>query len=171
MFIMLFFLTRMCLRWVMCSFSLANTFSLFMASYNMSTLLWCFFFFYQRANNIDAVMWNSYQRICSALLYATFASEYGYAGLWNSFSSYYVRAVMRSYCWVLCMLLARSGFTRSVFIFCLSSAWLNQIGVAALSVKIEALEKQVSADSVDRALVCVRQLAGQPGSTTDMLDN
>ena len=99
MFIMLFFLTRMCLRWVMCSFSLANTFSLFMASYNMSTLLWCFFFFYQRANNIDAVMWNSYQQICSALLYATFASEYGYAGLWNSFSSYYVRAVTRSYCW------------------------------------------------------------------------
>ena len=32
----------------------------------------------------------------------------------------------------------------------------------ALSVKIEALEKQVSADSVDRALVCVRQLAGRP---------
>ena len=55
---------------------------------------------------------------------------------------------------VLFMLLARSGFTRSVFIFCLSSVWLNQIGVAALSVKIEALEKQVSADSVDRALVC-----------------
>ena len=69
------------------------------------------------------------------------------------------------------MLLVRSGFTRSVFIFCLSCVWLNQIGVAALSVKIEALEKQVSADSVDWALVCVRQLAGQPGSTTDMLDN
>ena len=32
-----------------------------------------------------AVMWNSYQRICFALLYATFASEFGYAGLWNSF--------------------------------------------------------------------------------------
>ena len=57
------------------------------------------------------------------------------------------------------------------FYFCLSCVWRNQIGVAALSVKIEALEKQVSADSVDRALVCVRQLAGQPGSTTDMLDN
>ena len=39
-------------------------------------------------------MWNSYQRICFALLYATFASEYGYAGLWNSFLSYYVCAVM-----------------------------------------------------------------------------
>ena len=72
---------------------------------------------------------------------------------------------------VLFMLLARSGFTRSVFIFCLSCVWLNQIGVAALSVKIEALEKQVSADSVDQALVCVRQLAGQPSSTTDMLEN
>ena len=116
MFIMLFFLTRMCLRWVMCSFSLANTFSLFMASYNMSTLLWCFFFFNQRANNIDAVMWNSYQRICSALLYATFASEYGYAGLWNSFSSYYVRAVMRSYCWCYLCYLRDLGL-RDLFLF------------------------------------------------------
>ena len=61
----------------------------------------------------------------------------------------------------------RSGFTRSVFIFCLSCVWLNQIGVAALSVKIEALEKQVSADSVDRALVCVRQLAGRPVGLSD----
>ena len=68
---------------------------------------------------------------------------------------------------VLFMLLARSGFTRSVFIFCLSCVWLNQIGVAALSVKIEALEKQVSADSVDRALVCVRQLAGRPVGLSD----
>ena len=50
MFIMLFFLTRMCLHWVMCSFLLANMFSLFMAPYNMSTLLWYSFFFYQRAN-------------------------------------------------------------------------------------------------------------------------
>ena len=63
---------------------------------------------------------------------------------------------------VLFMFFARSGFTRSVFIFCLSCVWLNQIGVAALSVKIEALEKQVSADSVDRALVYARQLAGRP---------
>ena len=38
----------MCLRWVICSFLLANMFSLFMAPYNMSTLLW--YFFYQRAN-------------------------------------------------------------------------------------------------------------------------
>ena len=68
---------------------------------------------------------------------------------------------------VLFMLLARSGFTRSVFIFCLSCVWLNQIGVAALSVKIEALEKQVSADSVDRVLVCVRQLAGRPVGLSD----
>ena len=68
---------------------------------------------------------------------------------------------------VLFMLLAKSGFTRSVFIFCLSCVWLNQIGVAALSVKIEALEKQVSADSVDRALVCVRQLAGRPVGLSD----
>ena len=40
---MLFFLKRMCLRWVICSFLLANMFSLFMAPYNMSTLLWYFF--------------------------------------------------------------------------------------------------------------------------------
>ena len=55
---------------------------------------------------------------------------------------------------VLFMLLARSGFTRSVFIFCLSCVWLNQIDVAALSVKIEAL-------------VCVRQLAGRPVGLSD----
>ena len=62
---------------------------------------------------------------------------------------------------VLFMFHTRSGFTRSVLIFCLSRVWLNQIGVAALSVKMEALDRQVSADSVNRALVCVRQLAGQ----------
>lgn len=39
--------------------------------------------------------------------------------------------------------------------------------MAALSVKIEALERQVSADSVDRALVCVRQLAGRPVGLSD----
>ena len=65
------------------------------------------------------------------------------------------------------MLLARSGFTRSVFIFCLSCVRLNQIGVAALSVKIDALQKQVSADSVDRTLVCMRQLAGRPVGLSD----
>ena len=160
---------------------LANMFSLFMAPYNMSTLLWyfLFFFFLSASEYVYAVMWNSYQRICFALLYATFASEYGYAGLWNPFSSYYVCAVIWNFLpmhmfallcfllFVLFMLLARSGFTRSVFIFCLSCVWLNQIGVAALSVKIEALEKQVSADSVDRALVCVRQLAGRPVGLSD----
>ena len=114
---------------------------------------------------------------CAVMCY--FASEYGYAGLWNSFSSYYVCAVIWHFCQrtcsrcyaflrsVLFMFLARSGFTRSVFIFCLSCVWLNQIGVAALSVKIEALEKQVSVDSVDRALVCVRQLAGRPVGLCD----
>ena len=133
----------------------------------------CYGTFLSASEYVYAVMWNSYQRICFALLYATFASDYGYAGLWNSFSSYYVFAVIWNFLpthmfallcvptVVLFMLLARSGFTRSVFIFCLSCVWLNQIGVAALSVKIEALEKQVSADSVDRALVCVRQLAGR----------
>ena len=34
--------------------------------------------------------------------------------------------------------------------------------MAVLLVEIEALEKQVSADSVDRALVYARQLAGRP---------
>ena len=61
-------------------------------------------------------MWNSYQRICFALLYATFASEYGYAGLWNSFSSYYVRAVMRSYCWCYLFYLRDLGL-RDLFLF------------------------------------------------------
>ena len=41
------------------------------------------------------------------------------------------------------------------------------MGVAALSVKIDALQKQVSADSVDRALERVRQLAGQPVGPSD----
>ena len=53
------------------------------------------------------------------------------------------------------------------FFFCLSCVWLNQICVAALSVKIDALQKQVSADSVDRALECVRQLAGRPVGISD----
>ena len=39
--------------------------------------------------------------------------------------------------------------------------------MAALSVKIDALQKQVSADSVDRALECVRQLAGRPVGLSD----
>ena len=39
--------------------------------------------------------------------------------------------------------------------------------MAALSVKIDALQKQVSADSVDRALECVRQLAGRPVGISD----
>ena len=124
-------------------------------------------FFLSASEYVYAVMWNSYQRICFALLYATFASEYGYAGLWNSFSSYYVRAVMRSYCWCYLCYLRDLGLRNLFFIFCLSCVWLNQIGVAALSVKIEALEKQVSADSVDRALVCVRQLAGRPVGLSD----
>ena len=39
--------------------------------------------------------------------------------------------------------------------------------MAALSVKINALQKQVSADSVDRPLECVRQLAGRPVGRSD----
>ena len=39
--------------------------------------------------------------------------------------------------------------------------------MAALSVKIDALQRQVSADSVDRALECVRQLAGRPVGLSD----
>ena len=73
---------------------------------------------------------------------------------------------MRSYCWCYLCYLRDLGL-RDLFFFCLSCAWLNQIGVAALSVKIEALEKQVSADSVDQALVCVRQLAGRPVGLSD----
>ena len=76
--------------------------------------------------------------------------------------------LMRSYCWCYVWLLARSEFTRSFFFFfCLSYVWLNQVGVAALSVKIDVLQKQVSADSVGRALECVRQLAGRPVGLSD----
>ena len=39
--------------------------------------------------------------------------------------------------------------------------------MVALSGKIEALQKQVSADSVYRALVCVHQLAGRPVGLSD----
>ena len=39
--------------------------------------------------------------------------------------------------------------------------------MAALSVKIDVLQKQVSADSVYRALECVRQLAGRPVGLSD----
>ena len=112
-----------------------------------------------------------------------FASEYGYAGLWNSSSSYYVCAVIWNFLpthmftllcvstvgviYVSCEIWVYIIYIISVFIFCLSCVWLNQIGVAALSVKIEALEKQVSTDSVDRALVCMRQLAGRPVRLSD----
>ena len=82
------------------------------------------------------------------------------------FTNAYVHAVMRSYGWCYLCYLRDLGL-RDLFLFCLSCVWLNQIGVAALSVKIEALEKQVSADSVDRALVCVRQLAGRPIGLSD----
>ena len=178
MFIMLFFLKRMCLRWVICSFLLANMFSLFMAPYNMSTLLW-YFFFYQRANMfmlLCGTLTSEYVLRCymlllqanmATLVYGILSQAIMFARLYGIFCQ---RICSRCYAFlllVLFMLLARSGFTRSVFIFCLSCVWLNQIGVAALSVKIEALEKQVSADSVDRALVCVRQLAGRPVGLSD----
>ena len=103
----------------------------------------------------------------ATLVYGILSQAIMFARLYGIFCQ---RICSRCYAFlllVLFMLLARSGFTRSVFIFCLSCVWLNQIGVAALSVKIEALEKQVSADSVDRALVCVRQLAGRPVGLSD----
>lgn len=118
--------------------------------------------------------------MCSFLLVNMFSlfmapynmSNMSYKRIWlRWFMEFFLKLLCsRSYAFlllVLFMLLARSGSTRSVFIFCLSCAWLNQIGVAALSVKIAALEKQVSADSVDRALVCVRQLAGRPVGLSD----
>lgn len=103
----------------------------------------------------------------ATLVYGILSQAIMFARLYGIFCQ---RICSRCYAFlrlVLFMLLARSGFTRSVFIFCFSCVWLNQIGVAALSVKIEALEKQVSADSVDRALVCVRQLAGRPVGLSD----
>ena len=103
----------------------------------------------------------------ATLVYGILSQAIMFARLYGIFC---LRICSRCYAFlllVLFMLLARSGFTRSVFIFYLSCVWLNQIGVAALSVKIQALEKQVSADSVDRALVCVRQLAGRPVGLSD----
>ena len=167
-----FFFKRMCLRWVICSFLLANMFSLFMAPYNISTLLW-YFFISERiclccyvellpANVFCAVICYFCKRMWLRWFMEFFLKLLCLRGYMEFFCQ---RICSRCYAFlrlVLFMLLARSGFTRSVFIFCLSCVWLNQIGVAALSVKIEALEKQVSADSVDRTLVCVRQLAGRP---------
>ena len=88
-------------------------------------------------------------------------------GYMEFFANAYVRAVMRSYCSCYLCYLRDLGLRDLFLFFCLSCVWLNQIGVAALSVKIEALEKQVSTDSVDRVLVCVRQLAGRPVGLSD----
>ena len=74
--------------------------------------------------------------------------------------------LMRSYCWCY-FLVTGEIWVYEIFFFCLSCVWLNQIGVAALSVKIDALQKQVSADYVDRALEYVRQLAGRPVGLSD----
>ena len=131
----------------------------------MSTLLWYFFFISERICLCCYVELLPANMFCAVICY--FCKR-----IWlRWFMEFFLKLLCsRSYAFlllVLFMLLARSGFTRSVFIFCLSSVWLNQIGVAALSVKIEALEKQVSANSVDRALVCVRQLAGQPVGLSD----
>lgn len=167
-------LNRMCLRWVICSFFCLRI--CFRCLWHLVISLRCYGTFLSASEYVYAAMWNSYQRICFALLYATFASEYGYARLWNSFSSYYACAVIWNFLpshmfTLLCVPTVGVIYVscKICFIFCLSCVWLNQIGVAALSVEIEALEKQVSADSVDRALVCVRQLAGRPGSQMGQL--
>ena len=124
---------------------------------NMFTLFLCYF---SRANVFTLFMVLSRANMFT-LFYVTFLER-------MCLLCFLVLSRCYAFLWlVLFMLLARSGFTRSVFIFCLSCVWLNQMGVAALSVKIEALEKQVSADSVDRALVCVRQLAGRPVGLSD----
>ena len=79
--------------------------------------------------------------------------------------------ITRSCCWcylfIYLFLVTGEIWVYEIFFFCLSCVWLNQIGVAALSVKIDALQKQVSADSVDRALECVHQLAGRPVGLSD----
>ena len=120
----------------------ANMFMLLCGTLTSEYVLRCYMLLFQ-ANMATLVYGILSQAIMFARLYGIFCQR--------TCSRCY--AFLRS---VLFMFLARSGFTRSVFIFCLSCVWIDQIGVAALSVKIEALEKQVSADSVDRALVCVR---------------
>ena len=140
---------RICLR-CLCYFSRANVFTLFMVLSRANMFIKLFFL------TRRCLRWV----MCSFLLanmFSLFMAPYNMSNMsckriWlRWFMEFFLKLLCsRSYAFlllVLFMLLARSGFTRSVFIFCLSCAWLNQIGVAALSVKIEALEKQVSADS------------------------
>ena len=84
----------------------------------------------------------------ATLVYGILSQAIMFARLYGIFCQ---RICSRCYAFlllVLFMLLARSGFTRSVFIFCLSCVWLNQIGVAALSVKIEAMGRSKSAQTL-----------------------
>ena len=62
--------------------NMSSLFRLFFSSECAYAVYGTFSFFFLSASEcVYAVMWNSYQRICFGLLYATFASEYGYAGL------------------------------------------------------------------------------------------
>ena len=167
-----FFYERMCLHCFMLLFFSSEC--VFVVYYSFTSEYVC------------AVLCDFPRAALFALFHVTFTSRYVYAVFWhliiclrcyytfllaNMFSLFYVflwecvrssasnvfaffiftfYGLMRSYCWC-----------------CLSCVWLNQIGAAALSVKIDALQKQVSADSVDRALECVSQLAGRPVGLSD----
>ena len=148
----------------------------------------CFMLF-SSSNCVCAISWYFHERICLRCFWhliiclrcydTFFISEYVFAAICISmgmcaflceqcvcvfYFTFY--GLMRSYCWCYFLVTGEIG-VYEIFFFCLSCVWLNQIGVAALSVKIDALQKQVSADSVDRALECVRQLADRPVGLSD----
>ena len=173
---MLFFLERMCLRsfWYL----------------HERMCLRCFILF-SSGNCVCAISWYFHERICLRCFwhliiclrcYDTFLLtnmfSLLYVFLWecvrspvsNVFAFFYFTfyGLMRSYCWCYFFFLVTGEiWVYEILFFRLSCVWLYQIGVAALSAKIDALQKQVSADSVDRALECVRQLAGRPVGLSD----
>ena len=126
MFFVLFFLKRMCLRLVICSFLLANMFSLFMAPYNISTLLW-YFFISERiclccyvelspANMFGAVICYFCKRIWLRWFREFFLKLLCLRGYMEFFANAYVHAVMRSYGWCYLCYLRDLGL-RDQFLF------------------------------------------------------
>ena len=171
---MLFFLERMCFRCLL--------------YFHERICLRCFMLF-SSSKCVCAISWFFHERMClrclwhliiclrcyDAFLLANMFSLL-YVFLWEcvrssasnvfAFFIYFLRAnafllLVLFFCYL------RDLGLRDLFYFCLSCVWLNQISVAALSVKIDALQKQASLDSVDRAQECVRQLAGRPVGLSD----
>ena len=124
------------------AFLLANMFPLFMAPYNLYAVM---VLLYQRANMFMLL----YVELLPANMFCAVIC-YFCKRIWLR---WFMEFVLKLLCLcgymkflpthmftLLCvstvgviMFLARSGFTRSVFIFCLSCVWLNQIGVAVMA--------------------------------------